>query len=1629
MSDVDRRIRFRSRSISPRSFADALPRITLLAALTLTVPMTRGTGATELEDLPLPHQVMVSAGIGADDTTYHAREHGSDFILFNPAQEIQATVGRDGVRVRSNIGAVHLRLASWGCESRLVHSESAKAAAERNRVTLDREKITEWYVNGPMGLEQGFTVEEPTATCTEDTPLLLHLELEGRAEIEPSSRSISLPELGVRYSGLVAIDATGEVLPARMDLNSTGITINVDVRNAVWPIIIDPIFENAKLLPGDGAAGDRFGESVAISGNTVVIGAAWSDGDTSGSAYVFTKPPDGWNGTLQDAAKLLPSDGGGMFGTSVAIHDKTIVVGAPFNDDHGDASGKAYVFTQPKSGWSGPLNEEAQLLPSDITSEATFGDSVAISFDTIIVGADGDNENGIRSGSAYIFTKPSGGWDGLLSESAKLLPSDGASEERFGASVALADDTAVVGAIHDDDNGWSSGSAYVFSKPSTGWSGLLNEEAKLLASDGDFDDEFGQSVAIAGDTVVVGLDYDVYLFNKLTNGWGGTLHENANLRYSGEQSGAIFYQPSVAAFGRTIVVGAYNTHNNGTESGSAFVFTEPEGGWDGTVYDDGQFLASDGDEYDRLGRAVAISGNTFVVGAHADDDNGTDSGSAYVYELLAPGAAELGGFEFSNISSPQEVDTSFSTKITAIDGVGDVYPYNGEIALRTNLGSVDPTTVQLVEGEVTASITVDSNGDNTWLEAHADGVWGKSNSFEVTGGAITSGSLSGRVLDQPTSSASTLTSDSLSSVSMPSTVEGATVHALKDGAEVATTTTDSTGLFEFPDIVCGEYVLWAEDSASAQSTKPVSVNARCGSHVIQDLTLQSSACNTEDVTPVLFVPGILGSSVDTHKTIITPFLPASNLTFDDGLWGTGLPGLHDPFPFGSHEVGWFHLADALEAANPGYSRNCTIISMPYDWRLPLDTVVADYLLPRLNQALENSPNGKVHVIAHSMGGLLVRSYIQSSIYKEDIDKFAMVGTPNHGAALAYYLWQGGDTSKSLLYSLASNLQYREFYGLSEHFPDRTEFLKLFHVHMPSVRQLLPTYREPLTNGDFVCDPTCELGRLVDWTNPWLEDLNASVSAHLGPLGNQEGKVDTKIFGSDSLATPSRLVVGTKDCPGVQDPCPGGTQPVPYPDGRPIRDKDPKVLPGDGTVPRHSVSLAVEIDDPDGTLHEWGAGKHGNLIKEFTPQLVEFTIGDEPGTTLETTSRAITANPAAATSASTLAVNVIGRPQPYIVDDSLQGAGINPSTGDREENIPGSDLSMGEKSASLTLNDVLDGVYTLEIGSVHHEDYSLILSYSDGETLEEIGGHAYAHGQARSYTLTIDSTHTPSLALDDVPGAPKGLIAQPDDSTPAATLLMWDASDDLDIVSYNVYSKRINSPALTLLGTTTDTSFSTGHEWAAAQTDIVRVYAISALWSDGTESFLSATVKNDDQDADGLSDWEEDFLGTDPTSVDTDGDGLSDGDEVLQGTDPLVLDSDGDGYDDGVEVSGGYDPLDSNWSPADLILMSETFTSSTSYEACNSITAGPYVKTESTGVVELRAGSFVALREGFSVDSGGSLVITIDSSLTCPVSTGLTFSIQNGALSPMVGEADSSSSGRAPGTSCPGAPSRGTQSTQ
>ena len=307
-----------------------------------------------------------------------------------------------------------------------------------------------------------------------------------------------------------------------------------------------------KLIAGDGAADDVFGSSISLSGDTAIIGALGVQ-DDRGAAYVFKRSGDGW----KQAQKLTASDGLPLdwFGYSVGLSGTHLIVGA--RNAQGDR-GAAYFY----DGSSGDWVLAAELTPADLQPQDYFGNSVAISGTTALVGA--FDIDGHTAGAAYIFNYRSrSGWI----QTQKLVPSDGERDDWFGWSVALSDNTAVIGANQAlINNHHHQGAVYVFNKSS----GVWIESQKLLATDGAEFGALGTSVALDGDTILAGAPGRpaAYLFNRTNNIWSQRAEFIAS-DYS--ESGGNFAWKA-ALDGYTSLVSSTFSTVNGNPEGAAYFF-------------------------------------------------------------------------------------------------------------------------------------------------------------------------------------------------------------------------------------------------------------------------------------------------------------------------------------------------------------------------------------------------------------------------------------------------------------------------------------------------------------------------------------------------------------------------------------------------------------------------------------------------------------------------------------------------------------------------------------------------------------------------------------------------------------------------------------------------------------------------------------------------------------------------------------------------------------------------------------------------------------------------------------------------------------------------------------------------
>ncbi|MCI0855868.1 MAG: FG-GAP repeat protein [Chloroflexi bacterium] len=395
--------------------------------------------------------------------------------------------------------------------------------------------------------------------------------------------------------------------------------------------------EVQKPTASDAQLLDNFGLSSSLSGNTALVGAFHEDGagNNAGAAYVYQRDQGGVN-NWGEVTKVTASNAGvgDLFGFSVGSSGDTAVVGAVHEDGEGNDAGAAYVFQRNQGGVDN-WGQVAKLTASDAEAFDYVGFSAAISGDTIAIGAPGKNGVNSDAGAVYIFQRNQGGADNW-GQVAKLTASDAAGFDFFAWSVAVDGDSVVVGAIHEDDGGDKAGAAYVFGRDQGG-ADNWGQVAKLTASDAQPGDIFGFGVAASGNIAVVGAVFED----------AGGPSAGAAYVFERDQGGADNWgqvmkltasdAQSADFFGLNVAVSGdtavVGAHRVGAFSaGAAYVFQRHQGGADNWG-ELTKLTASDAQDGDDFGRSVAVSGDTVLTGANSESGR---KGAAYVFELQIP---------------------------------------------------------------------------------------------------------------------------------------------------------------------------------------------------------------------------------------------------------------------------------------------------------------------------------------------------------------------------------------------------------------------------------------------------------------------------------------------------------------------------------------------------------------------------------------------------------------------------------------------------------------------------------------------------------------------------------------------------------------------------------------------------------------------------------------------------------------------------------------------------------------------------------------------------------------------------------------------------------------------------------
>ena len=587
--------------------------------------------------------------------------HGTS--AYNPAQRLSAVFESKAIEVRhaAHPAAVaRLELAGFGPRGRVEAPPPVTShKVEGNRVVYERHAaaglaLREWYVNGPLGLEQGFDIPAAsTEESQEDSALVFSVELAGLSARPSAGGSAAdfVDERGfpvLRYGELHAFDATGRALPVELAVAGATLSLTVVTEGAVFPVVVDPLIwpQQPMLQASDIGTGYLFGDAVnvnSLSGRAVVGSPSASSGGiriAEGAAYVFDLNTT--TGQWSQVAKLISSTPAldDNFGSSVATEGNFVAVGASSEEDTTPAptnQGFAYIFErQSDASWL-----RARLAPSTPSASGFFGSSMGMSPGRLIVSAVGHTETVNASGAAYIFERPPGGpW----AEVAKLLASDPSAVHRFGINSRISGDRAIVGAYLDDQLGSAAGAAYIFERQASGVWGVdcplplpstaRCQNQKLLALDGDADDWFGVTVGIDGDYAVVGARNDegggsAYVFKRDTTGLFTQTEKILPLDPTDS-----FFGTNVAVSGPHAIVSALGHDGAGANAGAIYFFERQT---DESWLQEQRVFSNPAQPSSDFGDVVSLSGTWALVGAPKFAQAGVDAGAAFLFEGVDPG--------------------------------------------------------------------------------------------------------------------------------------------------------------------------------------------------------------------------------------------------------------------------------------------------------------------------------------------------------------------------------------------------------------------------------------------------------------------------------------------------------------------------------------------------------------------------------------------------------------------------------------------------------------------------------------------------------------------------------------------------------------------------------------------------------------------------------------------------------------------------------------------------------------------------------------------------------------------------------------------------------------------------------
>ena len=769
---------------------------------------------------------------------------------------------------------------------------------------------------------------------------------------------------------------------------------------------------------------------------------------------------------------------------------------------------------------------------------------------------------------------------------------------------------------------------------------------------------------------------------------------------------------------------------------------------------------------------------------------------------------------FSDILSPRFVNIPFAVTITAMNGEAVQTAFNGEVSLSQGLseasvGNVTPHSVELVNGIWDGNLSLDTPTLATRLrgEITTSGADGQSNPFTVQAPGSPTETLTVRVIR----------------ASDGAPVDTAYVTLHEPSLPDATLPTGIDGQVAFEVHVCGNVPLTVDKVGYRSVEDSVQLGGQSSDKVIR-LHFEKP--------PVIFVPGIMGSAVGILQGSIAglaiPILPEQYPADQSEL-----RLMNDPRPPRWDKVGWTTLKKELES-------NFAVFDSPWDWRMPVSHTDSKgkgpawrhYLKPVIERAKRETGHPKVDIVAHSMGGLLARAYIQSDFYEDDVGRLAMVGTPNEGAANAYFLWYGGDTTTADqneeeaqqpedvgFYEQTSRENYHEWRGGDWASISQGAKRDFYWKDIQALEELLPVYDDFLRSGKLSYP-------LPDRSVNPLFQLNQRPFTQFSEADTWD-KVYTTVFCSGSEKTKAEVELGEPNL-------------ATYPDGVPTQYW---IQSGDGTVLWKSATMTPPRFDYSASR----TGQHSELVKIYASAINNFLIEGRTLTPAAPQSNGesprmhqVPSEPDSGGTFNGLFVSLGRRCEPWIVDPNSSAAGISPSSGAFTNGWSDSEVTVRAYCSEFSRINPPAGTYSASVPTFAGEEIPLEVVYM--QTNQTWATNLHWIGSTSAVSFSIEISPGLSTCLLVVPAVPPPLDVQSSNSN-GVCVLTWAAPSTTNQLAYRIYGRQVADSLFRLIAVTTNTAHNTEHVWEPNSSNTNWTYAVVTASTDGTESTFVDTVMN------------------------------------------------------------------------------------------------------------------------------------------------------------------------------------------